>query len=441
MSRNLMSWSLLVLVLSGANPTKGADLLKANQPTNKTYINPLVSEQVLTKQDLNKLTFPPRPRNSKSTFQLGVWLSQDKYNHGEPIHALFVLKNHGEEQGVNFLATWPKFGSTGINRGSIQVNAIRMELPKDSSPVQRAEGQKCILSSGPVSRVEQGSYWCFRRNLARGPLFPGTYVVSWKYGSQHSNEVSFRVLKTKGKRPATPRFIGSPKEHRWYDLVGDRVRLKVDANNVNHHRYLIENLRSRSWSNLASDLAAGHRVGEQHRWYTNPYDLPTSDKILKVSGKPVPAKNSKGHAPHIFEIQLKPVAAGQVLQFDNLYLRPSLIILPTKGATILTSEERMKRKKTAAAQDRKSAQRNAVVRNYQKTWKVRLERPQGWCRDLPFHGQAMCAVVVGTDHIRIRRGAQIDSIVDRVRSIHEATVISFWQGLVRTPWMKIHVPK
>ncbi len=437
-------WAVLVWVL-------GPSLLFAE--ATKRIVLPtepgtsaLADKEVLTKKELDKLPFPPQPNGGRAPFQIGVWMSKTRYEQGEPVRALFVLKNYGKTQGVDFYAVFPGSGGTAYNNGAVHIRAVKLDLPKGTPVPNFLSAHTWVCGIGSLSQVEAKSYWCFRRDLAKSGLVPGTYVAWWSYGKKNSEKVTFRVLRKQAKQMVTPQFVRPLEYHFWLELQGRGVCSKIDANNAAHQIYPWGGWRSRGWLSVASDLAAGHKTGEKTQWYLNPHDLPTSDEVLKVSGKWITSKGRKKQPPTIFEVQLNSVAKGKKVNFDNVRWHPVLVVIPTKGAKLLKDIERWAkvRRNFELPEDQKDSAQdvNFGKKRTGSRWNVRIVLPKDWTKRLPFHGPAVCAVVLTSHRIRPRAGNRVMLREMRKSVLLEQTeVITRWEGLLRTPWVKIDVPQ
>ncbi len=267
----------------------------SQQELREVGVSPLASMNVLTKKQLDQLKFPPDRGLADKRYnklRLGVWMSKEEYRTGEPIYALFVVKNDGPKRGLDMWLIVSAQESTAWNAGGLTIKLVD-KPPGHKHSLQLLSHIWSCPRSSPMTSVGEGSYLCFRGDLHGHRLPPGTYSLSWRYGKSRSNQVQFKILTERAKGAKKRDLMGNHEFYGWITLWTRLRELNVDADGLPHRYVEVAGTRPQFFEGMSRSLAMGH----DNRWYPDIYALPTSDDKLRVLARFVRTNLRRGETP------------------------------------------------------------------------------------------------------------------------------------------------
>lgn len=335
----------------------------------------------------------PRPKQ----LALAVHVPRPRVRHGEPVIALFAVKNRtAHPLGLDMRLDLSGLHPALMNSCDIEVrNTESQELV----PLVSQKVIACGAGGGMVS-VPAGGYYAVRGNVGHTadgePLPPGGYELSWRYGWAKSNAVAFTVL----ARGETAR----PPEHphtrvvRVSESSGDEPKKGTDAKAADAPPV---------WANPGlrvdhSALLTALATGEFGRYYPNVRDLPTADGGVTATA-----------AWDGDKLTVKLEAAGKG---DPAVERPAVYLLIACDETGPELE--------LQAEDRAAAMADGSRRPF--TLEIRL--PKDWKDRTGAHGEGRVAVVLA--------GREPPGRGERVKRVKGDT-----DWVVRTDWRAVTFPK
>ena len=339
-----------------------------------------------------------------------VRLSKDVFREGEPIPAIFVVKNlTSKKLGLDMRLDFHDF---------MTVNSVALHMLKGGREKEIGFGLGHMWACGgpPKAVIQPNGYYCVRGDLQRlrkRTFEPGDYTFFWDYARLRSNKVNFKVLPGDAETAldlSIPRLSALDYYGTFREVLGQDEHPDVILENIH--------IRKQWLGRLSAVLASG----VEGRYYPDLLALPASDDLVRVSAQIVKEK-TEGTS----EISLKMVSLRDEPQVRlNGALHFKLLLKAESQQLAVVEEERLEMERG----------RISVERRLPRTF--RLPLPTGWSNQIGFGGKAKLAVIVSSKPLRMERLNQIRSLARDIRAIsQDGKEIKTWRGVLRSPFVPI----
>jgi hypothetical protein len=340
-----------------------------------------------------------------------VRLSKDVYREGEPIPAIFVVKNlTSKKLGLDMRLDFHDF---------MTVNSVALHMLKSGREKDIGFGLGHMWACGgpPKAVIQPNGYYCVRGDLQRlrkRTFEPGDYTFFWDYARLRSNKVNFKVLPGDAETAldlSSPRLSALDYHATFREVLGQGDYPDVMLENIHVRKQWI--------GRLSAVLASG----VEGRYYPDLLALPARDDLVRVSAQIV-KERTRGTS----EISLK---MASLRDEPEVRLNGALhfkLLLKAESQQLAVVEE----------QERLEMDRARISFEHGLPRTFRLPLPAGWSSQTGFGGKAKLAVIVSSKPLRMERLNRIRSLVRDIRAIsQDGKEIKTWRGVLRSPFVPI----
>ena len=390
----------------------------------------LVSRPVLTAAELDALAFSAaadssRPwdqsaREDVKNLSLGVWVSCRAYREGEPIPALFAVRNRGPRRGLDMRIELAP-AEAGMYNGA----RIRLERTNPGNTWRQRLQHTYICGGPPLAGIEHDGYHCSGgdlRALGGGQLPAGAYCVWWSYSARKSNVVEFTVLPNRDGQPGaglSRRALAG-----IIELTGGKLEGLTDG--AREHSLRLTGARAaHRWPREVGPHLASGVAG---KYYPSLADLPVLDGGLEATARLL--RREPAALPFAVEVTLRAALGGKdmVLARD---LHLALLVEPQPGNLdrVLHNGPRSERAPDMMSHNHEFLLDRPLV--------LRIDLPANWERHARLTGPARVAVLVSTERLHRREPGR--QVTERVRRAG-GSPRQEWRGVLRSPWLEVAFP-